>query len=179
MQNHIKFKAWGWQVWDMLSSSVIKTATQTLRGLDSFFILHSSSLAGLSGPVYSMITALIKDGLGLCKSQDPLVNKENCQSVPWYILSVLFFSLSFSRVWCQVNVRQFYLYSPESHITVIPWALQSVQSTTWLLLCLWLEWGKTTGKKKKKKTYEKGKKWKKHQKEHIGGIPLSGQTDRQ
>lgn len=41
-----------------------------MRSLFGFFILRSSSLAGLSGPVHRMITALIKDGLGLCKSQD-------------------------------------------------------------------------------------------------------------
>lgn len=64
----------------MLSSSVIKTATQApeewMRSVFGFFILQSSSLAGLSGPVHRMITALIKDGLGLFKSQDTLVNKE-------------------------------------------------------------------------------------------------------
>ncbi len=56
--------------WVMLLSSVIKTATQTLRGVNGFFIQQWSSLAGLSGPVHGMITALIKDRLGLCKSQD-------------------------------------------------------------------------------------------------------------
>ncbi len=47
-----------------------------MRSVFGFFILQSSSLVGLSGPVHRMITALIKDGLGLCKSQDSFVNKE-------------------------------------------------------------------------------------------------------
>lgn len=42
-----------------------------------FFILQSSSLTGSSGPVHEMITILIKDGLGLCKSQDSLMSNDN------------------------------------------------------------------------------------------------------
>lgn len=63
----------------MLSSSVIKATKQTLRGVDGlfFFILQSSSLTGSSGPVHEMITILIKDELGLCKSQDSLMSNDN------------------------------------------------------------------------------------------------------
>lgn len=47
-----------------------------MRSVFDFSILQLSSLAGLSGPVHRMITALIKDRLGLYKSQGSLVNKE-------------------------------------------------------------------------------------------------------
>lgn len=98
-------KAWGWQGWDMLSSSVIKTRTQTLRGWDIFFISQSSSLVGLSGPVHRMITALIKDGLRQFKSQDSLVREETCQSSAKIHMSV--------QSLATVKPVQFHLYSPD------------------------------------------------------------------
>lgn len=98
-------KAWGWQGWDMLSSSVIKTPTQTLRGWDIFFISQSSSLVRLSGPVHRMITALIKDGLRQFKSQDSLVCKETCQSSAKIHMSV--------QSLATVKPVQFHLYSPD------------------------------------------------------------------
>lgn len=64
----------------MLPSSVIKTAMQTLQGADGLFffsILQSSSFTGLSGPAHEMITILIKDTLGLCKSQDSLMSSDS------------------------------------------------------------------------------------------------------
>lgn len=42
-------------------------------GAFGFFISQLYSLAGLSGPVHRMITALIKDGLGLWSSPASLI----------------------------------------------------------------------------------------------------------
>lgn len=65
-----------------------ETPEECARSVFAFFILQLSSLTGLSGPVHVMITALIKDRIGLGKSQDRLVSMENCQSVlSWYKLS--------------------------------------------------------------------------------------------
>ncbi|CAB1438272.1 unnamed protein product [Pleuronectes platessa] len=59
-----------------------------MRSVFGFLIFPSSSLAGLSGPVLGMITALIKDGLAVCESQERLVNKESGHDTNCLVRSV-------------------------------------------------------------------------------------------